>query len=361
MKYVDEYRDPSEARRLIEAIRRQASAPVRFMEVCGTHTTAIFRHGLRQVLPQSVELVSGPGCPVCVTAARDVDQAVKLASEEGVVVATFGDMMRVPGARRSLSQVKAEGGRATVVYSTFEALDLARSHPEDEVVFLGVGFETTAPTVAAALVAADEEGLKNFSVLSAHKLLPPALEALLSAGELELSGFLMPGHVTTIIGARAYEALARRHGLACVVCGFEPLDILQSILMLLRQTALGRGEVEIQYTRGASWEGNRPALSLMDRVFEPCDSLWRGLGLIPKSGLKLKDAWAHLDAAARFDLNVPEHEDPPGCRCGEVLRGLVRPPQCPLFAKACQPAHPVGPCMVSSEGTCAAYYKYHRD
>ncbi len=361
MKHIDEYRDPVLARELIAAIGRTSKTPARFMEVCGTHTMAIFKFGIRDVLPEHIDLISGPGCPVCVTSTEEIDRAVKLAGMPGVIVATFGDMIRVPGSRMSLAEAQAQGGRVEVVYSTFEALELARRNPTDQVVFLGIGFETTAPTVAASAVTAKKEGLKNFSILSCHKTLPPALAALLAGDELNVNGFLMPGHVTTIIGAESYRAAAEAYKKPMVVCGFEPLDILQSIAMLIEDVEAGRYDVHIQYGRGATWEGNLPAQQVMARVFEPCDAAWRGLGVIPGSGLAFKSDFAEFDAARRFDLSVPPAKDHPGCRCGQVLRGALRPTECSLFRKVCHPQNPLGPCMVSAEGTCAAYFKYHRD
>jgi len=360
VKHVQEYRDPELTRSLAAAISRASRRPVRFMELCGTHTMAIARHGLVDMLPPTVELVSGPGCPVCVTATEEIDRAVKLARQPGVVVATFGDLVRVPGSRSSLARERAAGARVQVVYSALDALELAMAEPSREVVFLGIGFETTAPTVAAALEMARAKGVENFSLLAAHKLLPPAIDALLAGPELGLDGFLCPGHVTTVIGTDAYLPVAEEHGLACVVSGFEPADILASLLMLVRQVEEGRPRVEIQYRRAVSPQGNRRAQQLMARVFRPVDAAWRGLGVIPRSGLEPAPDYADWDARRRFDLEVPPAQDPPACRCGDVLRGLCRPPECKLFARACTPTSPVGPCMVSQEGTCAAYYKYRR-
>jgi hydrogenase expression/formation protein HypD len=360
MKHVDEYRDPELAGQLARAIAETSTKPVRFMELCGTHTMAIARHGLTQMLPATVELVSGPGCPVCVTATEEIDRAVKLAQTPGVMVATFGDLVRVPGSHGSLAGERAKGAQVKVVYSPLDALELAKAHPEAQVVFLGIGFETTAPTVAAAVLMAQQQGLANFSVLAAHKLLPPALAALLTGPQLGLSGFICPGHVTTVIGTGVYEAVAKQYGLACVVSGFEPADVLATILMLVRQVEQGRAEVEIQYARGVSAAGNPQAVALMNRVFTQVDAPWRGLGWIPLSGLDFSPAFADFDARRRFDLEVPPAADHPGCQCGDVLRGLVRPPQCRLFDKVCNPENPLGPCMVSMEGTCAAWYRYRR-
>jgi hydrogenase expression/formation protein HypD len=361
VKHVDEYRDPALAQELAARIRRLSRTPARFMELCGTHTMALARHGLHAMLPPTVRLISGPGCPVCVTATEEIDRAVKLASTPGVVVATFGDLVRVPGSRSSLAAQRAEGAAVEVVYSPLDAVSLAAQRPEAQVVFLGIGFETTAPTVAAAILAAEHQGLKNFSVLSAHKLLPPALGALLSGPDLGLSGFLCPGHVTTVIGTACYEPVAQERGLPCVVAGFEPVDVLASILMLVRQVEEGRSEVEIQYQRAVSPQGNPAAVALMNSFFQPVDAPWRGLGVIPASGLALRPEHAKWDAARRFDLEVPPAQDYPGCRCGEVLRGLMSPPECQLFATACTLSSPVGPCMVSAEGTCAAWYRYRRE
>ncbi len=359
MKYIDEYRDPDLAQALTRRIREASTRPVRLMEICGTHTTAIFRHGIRSLLPESVELVSGPGCPVCVTATEEVDRSVKLARTPNVTVTTFGDMLRVPGSSSSLQAERGQGADVRMVYSTFDALKMAAAEPAKEVVFLGVGFETTAPTVAAAIKAAQQGGRKNFSVLSAHKLLPPAMEALLAGGDLAIDGFICPGHVTTVIGTAAYESVVARYRVPCVVVGFEPLDILQGILMLVEQIEAGEARAEIQYTRVVKKEGNPAALALLAEVFEPCDAAWRGLGTIPASGLAVREAYAALDARLRFELEVPPAQEAPGCRCGDVLRGTIRPPQCGLFRQLCSPQNPLGACMVSSEGTCAAYFRYH--
>ena len=361
MKYRDEYRDPELAERILAAIKKKSQTPARFMEVCGTHTVAIFRSGIKELLPNTITLISGPGCPVCVTAPQDIDRAIKLCREPDVTLATFGDMIRVPGSESSLQQEKARGADVRVVYASFDALELARQHRDRSVVMLGVGFETTVPTVAAAVHQAKAEGLENFLVLSAHKLLPPALEALLSVDEVRLDGFICPGHVTTIIGTEPYQEVAERHGKSCTVSGFEPVDILQSIYLLVSQIEEGRREVEIQYARAVRAEGNPRARLLMDEVFEPTDTQWRGLGSIPHSGLKVRENYRAHAADSHFDLVVPPADEMPGCRCGEVLRGVCTPPDCTLFGTSCSPTSPYGPCMVSSEGTCAAYFKYHKD
>lgn len=358
MKHLSEYRDKDLAKNLIAAIRARSKKPVRLMEVCGTHTVALFRHGIRQVLPETIQLISGPGCPVCVTATEEIDRAVKLARIPDVMVTTFGDLIRVPGSQSSLQQERAGGADVRMVYSTFDALQLAQENPDKKVVFLAIGFETTAPTIAAAVLESERLGLKNFFILCAHKLLPPALEALLSSGKLAIQGFIYPGHVTTIIGTAAYEQVARKYGVPGVVCGFEPVDILETILRLVEQIEQGLARVEIQYKRAVNAEGNPKALAILRQVFVPCDAPWRGLGLIPGSGLTLGPEFRALAAEDHFDLQVPPAQDHPGCACGEVLLGTKTPPDCRLFRTVCRPESPLGPCMVSTEGTCAAYYKY---
>ncbi len=361
MKYLHEYRDSGLARSLLKALQKRdyGDRSLRLMEICGTHTVAMFRLGLRQLLPPSVQLISGPGCPVCVTAVDDVDRALWLAQQPGVIVTTFGDLMRVPGSCSSLAQEKSRGGAVRMVYASFDALQVARDNPHKEVVFLGIGFETTAPTVAAAMLQASREGIENFSVVSMHKLLPPAMKALLDGKGMDLHGFICPGHVSTVIGAAAYEEIVLQHAIPCVVTGFETLDLLQGLHLLVDQVLEGKARVINQYSRAVSWEGNPAAQKLLGRVFEPADAPWRGLGVIPGSGLKIRKEWQFLDAASRFAIPRMESREHEGCRCGEVLRGAMTPPQCGLFGKACNPETPVGPCMVSSEGTCGAYHQYH--
>lgn len=360
MKYVDEYRDPQLVKRLAKRMAEVSRTPVRFMELCGTHTMAIARHGLHAMFPDTVEMISGPGCPVCVTATEEIDAAIKAAQTDGVMVATFGDLVRVPGSASSLGEQRAKGGRVEVIYSPLDAVKLAAENPEWQVVFLAIGFETTAPAVAATALAARAKGLTNFSLLSMHKLLPPAMDALLGGVDLGVSGFLCPGHVTTVIGTGYYQEVVRDFGIPCVVSGFEPADVMASILMLVKQVEANEPKVEIQYGRAVSASGNLQGQALIKQVFRAADAPWRGLGTIPLSGLVLADEFSEFDARARFDLAVEPVGDPPGCRCGEVLTGLIRPPECKLFATACDPVNPVGPCMVSAEGTCAAYYKYRR-
>jgi hydrogenase expression/formation protein HypD len=361
MKYLSEYRDGTLAGKMVERIKSTSKKPARFMEICGTHTVALFKHGVRDVLPAHIQLISGPGCPVCVTATRDIDKSIKLAKIPGVIVTTFGDMIRVPGSHSSLKKEKSQGADVRMVYSTMDAVDIAKQNPEKKVVFLGIGFETTAPTIAASVVAAERQGIQNFHVLSAHKLLPPAMDALLSGGDLQVDGFMCPGHVSVIIGTAPYQVVVDKFRTPCVIMGFEPLDMLQGIAMLVDQIESGEPKVEIQYRRAVPPEGNPNAVRMLEKVFEPCDAPWRGLGMIPKSGLAFRQAYKAFDAEAVFDLTVPEAPEPPGCRCGDVLRGASTPVQCKLFRKFCNPENPVGPCMVSSEGTCAAYYRFSRE
>jgi hydrogenase expression/formation protein HypD len=358
MKHVDEYRDPAAARSLVEKIRSLRGRPVRIMEICGTHTMAVFRHGIRSLLPERVTLISGPGCPVCVTCREDIDRCIETAGIPGTIVATFGDLMRVPGTRSTLAREKARGADVRVVYGSLEAVELARRNPRRKVVFPGIGFETTAPTVAAALLSARNQGLDNFLVLSMHKLLPPAMEALLSRGESGIDGFLCPGHVSTIIGLAPYEILSRKYGVPCVIAGFEPLDLLRALYMLLLRIDARTAGVENCYARAVSPEGNPRALETMDSVFRAEDACWRGLGVVPGGGLGFREPFREANALEVLDIHVEKAPDPPGCACGEVIRGVKTPPECPLFRKTCTPTNPVGPCMVSGEGTCAAYFRY---
>jgi hydrogenase expression/formation protein HypD len=346
-------------RQLLEGIRRDAgSKPIRLMEFCGGHTVAILKNGLRQLLPPNVRMSSGPGCPVCVTASADIDRIIALSTHPRVITATFGDLMRVPGSQSTLQQSRAEGHDVRVVYSALEALDLARSNPGQQVVMVGIGFETTAPTIAASLVQARQQGLNNYLVLSLHKLTPPATRAILDAGEVRLDGIICPGHVSAIIGSRPYEPVVQRYGVACVVTGFEPLDILQGVAYLTRQISEAQPRVEIAYRRAVRPEGNLTALALMDQVFEVAPAIWRGFGEIPASGLKLKPLFGEWDAERQFSLPQADSTEPAGCLCGAVLRGVALPAECGFFGHACSPEHPVGPCMVSSEGACSAYYLY---
>jgi hydrogenase expression/formation protein HypD len=361
MRFVDEFRDPDAAHELAARIAREADRagrPMRFMEVCGGHTMSVHRFGIPQVLPASIELLSGPGCPVCVTPTTYIDRAIALAADEGATVTTFGDLYRVPGSDGSLEQASARGADVRVVYSALDAMKAAEDDPGRRVVFLAIGFETTAPGTAATVEAARARELGNFSIMSGHKTMPGAMRALVDSPEVRLDGFILPGHVTTIIGTAPYAFLPDEYGLACCVTGFEPTDILRSILSLTRQVADEAPCVDNLYRRAVRPEGNPRALEAVGDVFEPVDAQWRGLGMIPRSGLGVRPDWAELSSEPP-DPAVPSAEST-ACRCTEVLRGLVRPTDCPLFGRACVPESPVGACMVSSEGACSALYKYGR-
>jgi len=359
VKFIDEYRDSRLARGLANRIAQRSTRKITLMEFCGGHTHAILKHGIRQMVPEAVEMRSGPGCPVCVTATADLDKAIALSRLPDVIIATFGDMMRVPGSYSSLQQSKAAGADIRVVYSTMDALELAKANYGRPVIFVGIGFETTAPTIAAAILAARREGIKNFYVLSLGKLTPPVMKALLDADGLRLDGIVCPGHVSVIIGSRPYEFIARDYRVACVISGFEPLDILLSIDKLVEQIEHDRPAVEIAYARGVKPAGNEKAREIMENVFEVADARWRGIGTIPASGLKIRTEYERFDADKAFPVG-PEQplREPEGCRCGDVIRGSAKPVECNLFGKACTPETPVGPCMVSGEGACAAYHQY---
>ncbi|MFH1418952.1 MAG: hydrogenase formation protein HypD [Planctomycetota bacterium] len=349
---IGELRD--ELARLCDAIGRR----VQFMEVCGTHTVSAFRSGLRSMVPANLRLISGPGCPVCVTSQRHIDAAIELASRKDVVIATYGDMVRVPGRWGSLELQRAEGASVRVVNSARVALQIAREQPEKDVVFLGVGFETTAPATAATVEEARRTETKNFSVLMCHKQVVPAMMALLQAGDVPIDGFLCPGHVSVIIGASAYRPVVEQHNRGCVVAGFEPAQMLDGLVHLASQVESGRPALENVYRAVVSNEGNRAAQDLLARVFVTAAASWRSIGTIPDSGFELAPEYGGFDAVERFGLTLGEDEDNPECRCGEVIQGKVEPTACPLFGNACTPLSPVGPCMISSEGTCAAWYKY---
>ena len=354
------FRDPEIARGLIGAIEATAAKlpHVKIMEVCGTHTVAIAKNGLRAVMPYNVTLLSGPGCPVCVTANEDIDVAIEFAKQPGVIVTSFGDMMKVPGSYSSLAKEKADGRDVRIVYSPLDALSLAKREPDKQVVFVAVGFETTAPLIAAAILRAQEQGIENFSIFSAHKTVPLALAALVNDPEVQIDAFILPGHVSTIIGQQPYEFLAEEYKVPGVITGFEPVDVLQGVYMLLKQLEEGRAEIEIGYHRGVMPEGNLTAKALVEQVFEPIDADWRGIGVIPGTGLGIRPEYDHYNAVKRIPVTPPEPKEIKGCQCGEVLRGITLPYQCRLFGKGCTPEHPIGPCMVSSEGSCAAYYRF---
>jgi hydrogenase expression/formation protein HypD len=361
MEWLNTYRDGQLAGKLAELLKTQTGLPaVRFMEVCGTHTVSICRHGIREMLPPAITLTSGPGCPVCVTATADIDTFIKAAEMRGSIITTFGDLLRVPGSKSSLQDARAEGADIRTVYSSLDALQIARQNPERQVIFLGVGFETTTPTVAAAILTAEQEGLQNFSVISSHKVMPPALDALLSDPEIQIDGLICPGHVSIMIGADAYEPFVERYKIPCVIAGFEPVDIFEAVVMLTEQVQSGKPKVEIAYDRAVTREGNQQAMAIMYKIFEPADALWRGLTVIPASGLEIRPEYDYFNARNRFDLTVVEAKDPAGCACGDVLKSIKTPQDCKLFGTACMPEHPIGPCMVSGEGACGAYYKYRQ-
>jgi len=361
VKFINEYCDRELANKLVARIHHQSTKPIKLMEFCGGHTTAIFKYGIRQLLPKTIEMLSGPGCPVCVTANSDLDKAVALAHLPNVIITSFGDMIRVPGSYSSLQLAKAEGDNVRVVYSTQDAIAIARDNPDKSVIFIGIGFETTAPTIAASIQQAEQENINNYYVLSLHKLSPPIMKAILDMGELKLDGIICPGHVSTIIGSYPYQFIPDNYGIASVISGFEPVDILLCVDMLVNQIESGQPRVEIAYRRGVKPEGNQPALEIMDTVFEVCPANWRGIGSVPSSGLRLKQQYQQFDAESNFTIDPEPTQEPQGCICGNVLRGVSRPPECKLFRTACTPEHPVGPCMVSSEGSCATYYHYGVD
>jgi len=340
---------------------KQIGRPVRLMEVCGTHTVAIFRQGIRNLLPEGLSLISGPGCPVCVTAVEDIEKAMEISGKKDVIFTTFGDMMRVPGIKKNLSEAKAEGNDIRVVYSPMDALKIASDNKGKKVVFFATGFETTSPSVAGTLFEAEKTGIENFYIYSVHKTVPPALDALLSSGVVMIDGFIMPGHVSAIIGTKPYGFVAEKYKKPSVITGFEAGDIIQGINMLLEQIASGRAEVEIQYKKVVREEGNPKAAALINEFFEPCDAYWRGIGTIPMSGLKLREKYSHRDINSVIKVEtsfVSGPQEPEGCSCGQILKGIKTPDECPLFAGVCTPENPVGACMVSTEGSCAAYYKY---
>jgi len=358
LKFVEEYRNPELGKKLLDRIHRRSRKPARLMEFCGGHTVAIFKYGLRQLLPPNIQMLSGPGCPVCVTAAADLDKAIALGKLHGVIITSFGDMIRVPGSRSSLQKAKAEGADVRIVYSAQDALTVANDNPTKSVVFIGIGFETTAPTIAASVLQAEREQINNYSVLSLHKICPPIMKAILDLGEVRLDGIICPGHVSAVIGSRPYQFLANDYHIACAVSGFEPVDMLLAVDLLVEQIESGEPKVEIAYRRGVKPEGNPAALKLMDTVFEVGEADWRGIGIVPASGLQFKRRYESFDATKRFDIKVKPAKEPKGCICGAVLRGVSIPTDCKLFRSTCTPENPVGPCMVSSEGSCAAYYQY---
>jgi hydrogenase expression/formation protein HypD len=361
MKFIDEYRQGDIARKLAAQIAHLTTSPLKIMEVCGGHTHAIFKYGIEDLLPENITMIHGPGCPVCVIPLGRVDDAISIAEQPGVIFTTFGDAMRVPGSKTSLLDAKASGADVRMVYSPLDALKIAKKNPERQVVFLALGFETTAPSTALTVLQAAKEGVKNFSIFCNHITIVPALKALLDSPDLQLDGFLGPGHVSTVIGTRPYEFVPREYGKPVVVAGFEPLDVLQSVYMIVQQIVEGRAEVVNQYARCVNRDGNLRALRSLFEVFEPRDYFeWRGLGSIAHSGMKLSAKYAAFDAELKFNVPGLRIADPKACQCGEILKGVKRPWECKVFGTACTPETPIGSCMVSSEGACAAYYNFGR-
>jgi len=361
MKYLDEYRDIELAKPLVAELRNSVTKPVRIMEVCGSHTMSIFRNGLRAILPEGMELISGPGCPVCVTSASHMDAFISIADRPGVRLAIFGDLFRVPGSKGSLATASSRGAKVDIVYSPMDGLEIAKNNPGELVIFLGVGFETTTPGIAATLLAAKNQNVDNFVLFSTQKTMIAPMTALFSDPGLKIDGLLCPGHVSSIIGAGAWEPLVDEFGLACVVGGFETTDLLKSLILLARQVGKNSPKVENNYPRAVSWEANLRATKMVEEIFEPADMLWRGLGMLPDSGLTIREKYADFDAEVQLDIDPVEIREPEGCICGEILKGMHTPVECPLFETRCTPGNPIGPCMVSSEGTCAAYHKYGQD
>ncbi len=363
MRYVDEFRKKDLILAVAKKIRELAPEDnLNIMEVCGTHTMSFFRFGLRSLLPDTIRLIAGPGCPVCVSSQQYIDTAISLCRNKDVIISTFGDMLRVPGSTMSLEQSRSCGARVMVVYSPFDALKIAQGNPKKKIVFLGVGFETTAPTIALSVLAAKKMKIKNISFLVSLKLIPPAMRILLEDERLNIAGFLCPGHVSAVIGTKPYAFIAQKYKIPCCVAGFEPLDIIEGIYLIIRQIVTHKAGVLNQYARVVTKSGNKRAQKIMLKVFVVRDALWRGLGVIPRSGLFLRKEFADLDAEKVFTLPTTNDQRPTTnkCRCGDVLKGIISPPDCPLFAKICTPENPVGPCMVSFEGACSVYYKYRR-
>ena len=359
MKYIDEYRDRDIVQALAKEIKKVSTKPVRLMEVCGGHTMSIQKFGIPYLLPDTVELISGPGCPVCVTSNSFIDKAVAYSKRDDVIIATYGDLIRVPGSSSTLEKERAIGADVRIVYSILDALEIAKHNRRKKIVFLGIGFETTAPSSAAGVIKAQMAGIRNFFLFSAHKVMPPAMEALIDEG-VQIDGYVGPGHVSTITGEGIYLDIPKKFGLGVVISGFEPVDLMQSILMLVKQIENNDQKVEIQYKRAVKPEGNIKAQHMLDEVFEYGDDWWRGLGILKNSGLKIRESYAMHDSEKNIEVEVEPLREPKGCICGEILRGVKKPKDCKLFAKACTPSNPIGSCMVSSEGTCQAYFLYNK-
>jgi hydrogenase expression/formation protein HypD len=361
MKYVDEFRRENLARRISAQIKKiMPEQEIKLMEVCGSHTQGFHRFGLGRLLPKNLKFISGPGCPVCVSSQGYIDQAINLAKSKNNIIVTFGDMLRIPGTDSTLENERAQGGSVQVVYSALDSLGVAQNHPDKKVIFLAVGFETTAPTIGLSIISAKRAGLKNLFFYSALKLIPPAMGYLAQDKKLALKGFLCPGHVSAVIGTLPYTFIPRKYGLACCVCGFEPVDILEGIYLLIRQIRNRHPQVENQYLRAVTTKGNLKAKMILEQVFGVSDACWRGLGEIPKSGLKIRKEFSQFDAEREFILSRRKLtiRNPDKCLCADILKGLIPPPACPLFGRLCNPEHPVGPCMVSNEGACSVYYRY---
>lgn len=357
MKFIDEYRNKNEVKILANKINSYTGPEIRLMEVCGGHTMSIHRFGIPTLLPSNIKLLSGPGCPVCVSDRKFIDKAVAYSRMDDVIITTFGDLIRVPGSSSNLDKEKAAGADIRIVYSITEALEIAKKNSDKNIIFLGIGFETTAPGTAAGIIMADKAELSNFFLLSSHKVMPPAMSALIDEG-VKINGYIAPGHVSTITGTSIYEEIPKKYGLSVVVAGFEPVDILQSILMLINQIDSKDPKVEIQYSRVVKPEGNAKALKMMYQVFEPADDWWRGLGMLKDSGLKLNNRYERYDAETHIPVEPEKTIEPKGCICGEILKGVKSPKDCKIFGTVCTPSNPVGACMVSNEGACAAFYKY---
>ncbi|MBN2602026.1 MAG: hydrogenase formation protein HypD [Candidatus Marinimicrobia bacterium] len=359
LKYIDEFRNPDLVKSVVSEIHREFSGkPIKLMEVCGGHTITIFKYGIQKLLPDNIYLISGPGCPVCVTDIGYIDRVIALAHIENVTIASFGDMIRVPGSRSSLQKEKGHGIDVRICYSPMDAVRIAEKNQNKEIVFLGIGFETTAPAVAAAIKFAADNKIHNFSVLSAHKTMPQAMKALLDSGEIDLDGFICPGHVSAITGVHIYDFITSEYRIPCVISGFEPLDMLLSILMIVRQLNRGKAIVENQYIRSVREDGNIHAMEMMMDVFEPVDTEWRGIGTIPGSGLGIRQQYRIFDANWKYNIEIEPVREYTGCICGDIMRGVKVPTDCKLFTKTCHPEDPKGSCMVSDEGTCATWYKY---
>lgn len=360
MKYIDEYRDRELVLKLIDQIKKASTKPITLMEVCGGHTMSIQKFGIPSLLPENIKLVSGPGCPVCVSSRKYIDKSVAYAKLPDVIITTYGDLIRIPGSSSTLDEEKAKGADVRIVYSVLDALKIAQDNPEKKIIFLGIGFETTAPSSAVGVLNAYKQGITNFFLFSSHKIMPPAMAALIDEG-VKIDGYIAPGHVSTITGSGIYKDIAEIYKLGCVISGFEPVDLLRSILMLVKQIENGTPKVEIEYSRVVKPEGNLKAQRMLDEVFELKDDWWRGLGILPKSGLKIRKIYKKFDAEIMIPVEVEPTKKDKGCLCGEILKGLKNPKDCKLFGKGCTPSDPVGACMVSHEGACNAYYRFNRE